>query len=120
MTRAQLPPRRQNETHSVEHGMHRFTVTVGYAADGRPAEVFADGAKIGTDMAHTIADACVVISLALQHGCPPETLVKSLGRVPAPELLVTGANRPASVLGVIADIVEEAEGPWVGKAEGVA
>jgi hypothetical protein len=116
MTRAQLPNRRQNETVTADHAGHRFTVTVGYDAAGCPAEVFADGAKIGTDMAHSIADACVVISLALQHGCEPATLVKSLGKVPTWDDHLA----PASVVGVIAGIVAEAQAPWVGKAEGVA
>lgn len=117
-TRARLPDRRQNETFSVEHAGRLLTVTVGYAPDGRPAEVFADGAKLGSDMANTIHDACVVISLALQHGCPPEALVKSLGKLPA--ILVAGIGEaPASVVGVIADVAAEAEAPWVGIAEGV-
>lgn len=115
MTRAQLPNRRQNETLTADHAGHRFTVTVGYDAAGCPAEVFADGAKIGTDMAHMIADACVVISLALQHGCPADALVKSLGKVPAWD----EQHHPASVVGVIAGIVAGAQAPWVGKAEGV-
>ena len=111
MTRAALPHRRQNETIDLDHNGHRFTVTVGYSEAGDPLEVFADGAKIGTDMAHTVADACVIISLALQHGCPAGSLVKSVGVVPDP-FAGEDATRPASVLGVIARIVASARAPW--------
>lgn len=104
MGRGQLPTRRPNATTEVEHAGFRFTVTVGFDLTGQPREVFADGVKIGTDLGHVISDACVVISLALQHGCPPETLPKSMGRVP--ELaLGEDACRPASPLGTIAGLV---------------
>jgi len=107
VTRDQLPARRPNETREVEHAGHRFTVTIGYDLSGRPLEVFADGTRIGTDLGHVVSDACVVMSLALQHGCPPALLPKSMGRVPD---LLTGADacRPASVLGSIAGVIAEA------------
>lgn len=107
MMRELLPCRRPNATMRVVSGSFVFTVTVGFDLSGRPMEVFADGAKIGTDISHLVSDACVVISLALQHGCPPELLPKSMGRVPCPELGedVTG---PASALGAIAAVVAEA------------
>lgn len=108
MTRTRLPHRRPNATQQIRHMGHSFTVTVGYDLGGRPLEVFADGAKIGTDMGHIISDACVVISLALQHGCPAELLPKSMGRVPYPER-GEGVCGPASALGAIAAVVAEAE-----------
>jgi hypothetical protein len=54
-----------------------------------------------------IADHCVVVSLALQHGCTAADLEKSIGVVPDPAS-GPGASRPASVLGVIAAIVSDA------------
>lgn len=107
MTRERLPDRRVAETTELEHAGFRFTVTVGFDLDGRPKEVFADGTRIGTDLAHVISDACVVLSLALQHGCPPGLLPKSMGRVPDPAR-GTHATRPASVMGTIAAVVAEA------------
>ena len=108
MTRERLPSRRPNETREIEHAGHRFTVTVGFDLQARPREVFADGARIGTDLGHVISDSCVVISLALQHGCPPALLPKSLGRVPDP-MAGPGICRPASVLGTIAAVIAEAD-----------
>lgn len=108
MPRERLPTRRPNETSEIEHAGHRFTMTVGFDLQARPREVFADGARIGTDLGHVISDACVVISLALQHGCPPVLLPKSMGRVP--DLFAGPENcRPASVLGSIAAAVAEAD-----------
>ena len=104
MTRRALPHRRRNETVGIEHQGQHLTVTVGFDDDGHAREVFADGAKLGSDLAHVIADACVVMSLALQHDCAPADLTTSLGVVPDP---VRGedATRPASVLGAIAAVV---------------
>lgn len=50
------------------HQGHAFTVTVGYDLAGRPREIFADTSKAGTELAHMIANACIVINLALQRG----------------------------------------------------
>ncbi len=106
MTRERLPDRRPNATTRVEFGGFAFTVTVGFDLTGKPLEVFADGAKIGTDIGHIISDACVMISLALQHGCPVDLLPKSMGRVPYPEK-GAGFCGPASALGAIAEVVAE-------------
>lgn len=98
MTRAALPYRRPNATIAAEWQGHAITVTVGYDPQtGEPMEVFCDTAK-GGDMAATLSDACVIISLALQHGVTPNALAKSLGRVP-----VWGStdDAPASPIGVI-------------------
>lgn len=105
--RARLPDRRPNMTRDIDWQGRKLTVTVGFDMDALPKEVFASGAKEGSDMAATIADACVVISLALQHGATPEGLSRSLGRVPA---FVDGAESdgPASVIGAVLAVVEEA------------
>lgn len=111
MPREMLPNRRQNETATLRHDGHEFTVTIGYDSQGRPKEVFANASKSGTAMSHILADACVIISLALQFGAAPSDLAKSLGRIPAPEL-GEDADRPASVLGAILELVESAQSPW--------
>ena len=102
MTRIPLPNRRPSATVDVAFG----TVTVGFDALGQPREVFANGPKEGSDMQATIADACVVISIALQHGVPPAALGKSLGSVPD----WNGAIRPASAIGIIVAAIAEAAG----------
>lgn len=105
MTRQHLPQRRRNITTETEWQGHAFTVTVGFDANGKPGEVFAQHAK--GDMAAMLADACVVISIGLQHGIAPEALAKSLGSVPS---WINGieVDAPASPVGTIMAAIIEA------------
>ena len=74
-----------------------FTVTVGFYADGTPGEVFIDGGKTGQDIQSTARDAAVVLSLALQHGVPPETIRHAVTR--------GASEEPASILGAVVDSI---------------
>ena len=98
MTRRPLPTRRPNLSAAADWQGHAFTVTVGFDDQGRPGEVFCNHAK--GDMAATLADACVLISIALQWGVSVDDLAKSLGSVPT---WVNGAlsPAPASPIGTI-------------------
>jgi hypothetical protein len=81
-------------------------MSVGYYDDGRPGEIFVDGFKIGSMLQALLADAAVVISVALQHGIAPAALGYSLARVPISE----DESGPASPLGAIIEaLVEEAK-----------
>jgi hypothetical protein len=80
--RRRLPNRRRNETHSVAIDGMRLTATVGFDGDGRPAEVFLDGAKDGSGLAAVLEDARVVISIALQHGIAAAVLATNVARMP--------------------------------------
>ena len=104
MMRATLPNRRPSETFATDWQGHPFTVTVGRdPRSGRASEVFSDTVK-GGQMQATIADACVLISIALQHGVPPAALAKSLSRVP--DLINgAGADLPGSPIGAIIAII---------------
>lgn len=100
MTRTILPNARPSVTTTVQWNNHAFPVTIGMSwPDLRPMEVFADVAK-GGDIQWAIADACVVISLALQHGITPADLAKSLGRVPSWQ-----GDVPASPLGAVIEAI---------------
>jgi len=100
MTRATLPNRRPNCTLSVEWQGHDMAVTIGFnPATGQPSEVFVNTAK-GGDMQAALADASVVLSVALQHGVTPAELAKSLGEVHVPGA-PKGKTGPASPLGAI-------------------
>ncbi len=104
MTRRALPARRPSETIEVPWRGHSLTITVGFhPADGAPLEVFADTRK-GGELGATLADACVAISLALQHGVPPAALVHSIAREPDPAA-GEDAVRPASPVGAILDLL---------------
>ena len=90
-----LPQRRRAETFDLRFWNQPFTVTVGFYADGTPGEVFIDGGKTGQDIQSTARDAAVVLSLALQHGTPIETIRHAVTR---------GASKePASILGAVVD-----------------
>lgn len=105
MTRAVLPNRRPNTTVAAEWQGHSFTVCIGFDAQGRAAEVFCDHAK--GDMRAVLADACVLISIALQHGIAPAALAKSLGTVPAwrnGEQIEAPASPVGTIMAVIVEV----------------
>jgi hypothetical protein len=97
MIRRTLPQRRASETCDLRFWSQPFTVTVGFYADGAPGEVFIDGCKTGTDVASVVRDAGVVISLALQHGTPIESIRHAVTR--------DGSGSARSLLGVIIDAI---------------
>lgn len=104
MTRATLPTRRPNVTLSIDWNGHPLDVTIGFAPDtGAPAEVFANTPK-GGDMQAALADASVILSIALQHGIAPADLAKSLGRTPV-LWGDEGATQPASPVGAIVEAI---------------
>lgn len=117
MTRTRLPDRRRNVTREIAFGPQTFTICVGYDDAGRPLEVFADGQKTGSTMAAFIDDACIVISIALQHGVAPAALARSMSTVPVWANGVRDEG-PASPIGAILAALEPtAAMPWACPAE---
>lgn len=100
MTRQRLPDRRPAETVKIEVGGMRFAVTIGFYDDGRPGEVFVHGTRTGSTLDSLLADACVVISVLMQHGIEPRELAASMGWL--------GNAEPASVLGAVIDLAAAA------------
>jgi hypothetical protein len=78
----------------------RFAVTIGFYDDGRPGEVFVHGIRTGSALDALLADACVVVSVLMQHGVEPRELAASMGRL--------GNAGPASVLGAVIDLAAAA------------
>jgi hypothetical protein len=102
MPRERLPDRRPCATQAVEWRgpdgqVTSYTMSIGYFADGRPGEIFVDGIKVGSTLQALLADAAVIVSVALQHGITPAALSYSLARVPIGE----DESGPASPLGAI-------------------
>lgn len=90
VARRRLPDRRASETFDVEScGALRFTVTASHFDDHRLAEVFIQTHK---------ADSTAGI-IALQFGCPVETLRKALER--------DAQGRTSSPLGAALDLLQE-------------
>ena len=99
--RQRLPNRRLNETVDLMFGGQRYHVTVGFALDGRPSEVFCHGGKVGSGMDLILDDACVALSLILQYGIEPRDLGHSMGRL--------GDGAAASIIGALVDLVSSFE-----------
>lgn len=107
--RERLPPRRPSQTVVAEWHGHALAVTGGFdPRSGRLAEAFASGPRFGSDLQALVDDACVVISLALQHGATVPELSRSIGTVPA---WGEGGpvERPASVVGAILEALRQME-----------
>ena len=119
--RHRLPNRRPSHTEALEVAGQTFTATVGFdPEDGCPRELFLTAGKEGSVINAMLADAAVVISVALQHGISAQALAKSIGRLPevpiAPGGLDQGppAKLPASPIGAALDLVSSFEnGPKV-------
>ena len=92
-----LPQRRAAETFHLRIWKQLFSVTVGFYADGTPGEVFIDGCKTGNDIESIARDAAVLLSLALQHGVPPETIRHAITR--------GASEEPASILGAVVNSI---------------
>jgi hypothetical protein len=100
MSRQPLPNRRAAETINIEHAGMRFNVTIGFYPGGRPGEVFVHGSKAGSTLDALLNDACVLVSLLMQHGVAPHELAASIGRL--------GNAEPASVIGAVIDLAAAA------------
>lgn len=80
MTREKLPPRRRSATRKIRHLGRSYHITVGFAADGRPLEVFAHGARSGSDQDAIVDDSCILLSYAYQFGVRPVELEQRFSR----------------------------------------
>src|ERR1700688_408791 len=78
--RQQLRNRRPHWLYRFESGGQFYTGGIGRFDDGRVAEIFINGVKVGSAAEANAQDAAIVASLALQHGCPIETIRHALAR----------------------------------------
>jgi hypothetical protein len=95
--RRRLTDRRICETFEIEVGGLRYSATVGRYADGAIGEIFLQNHKPGSQSDSNARDAAVAASLALQFGCPLETLQRALPR--------DSHGRPSTPLGAAIDII---------------
>lgn len=78
--RITLPQRRANETFDIRHEGIQFVVTLGFYRNGKIGEVFITGPKAGSHMDGIARDAAVLLSLALQHRVPLDTIAHAITR----------------------------------------
>lgn len=104
--RKTLPARRFAETFDLVHGELRqpFQVSVGFyeGQEGqprKPAEVFINGAKVGSVVEAVARDGAVILSLALQHGVPLDVIQTAITR--------DGQGAPMSIIGAVVDRLDE-------------
>ena len=95
-----LPERRAAETVTVVCRNQPVTITTGFYDDGSLGEVFIGTTKNGTDLAAVARDAGVLLSLALQHGVPIESIRHAVTRNGA-------SGAPASIIGAVVDAVAD-------------
>jgi hypothetical protein len=94
--RERLQNRRRHEVSEFTHGRVRFSLGVGFFANGRPAETFITAPQIiGSETESIARDGAIIISLALQHGCDLATIKHALTR--------DSDGRPATLLGAALD-----------------
>jgi hypothetical protein len=77
MSRARLPNRRAAEKLDLEHAGRKWTATISRFPDGRVADIFLDTPKVSA-IGELASEAAIVASIALQSGCPLETLRHAL------------------------------------------
>jgi hypothetical protein len=78
--RQRLANRRPHWLYRFESGGQFYTGGIGRFDDGRIAEIFINGAKVGSTAEANAQDAAIAASLAVQHGCPLETIRHALAR----------------------------------------
>jgi hypothetical protein len=101
MTRTTLPNRRLHETLRFEHWGQKYVVGIGRSHhEGPIAEVFLNCAKSGTQAETLARDSAVLLSLALQHGVPIETIGHAITR--------NSDGSPSGPIGALVDIMGEA------------
>lgn len=99
--RRRLPNRRNSETFDLEVGGLKYTCTVSKFGDGAIGELFLQNHKPGSQSDSNARDAAVAGSLALQYGCPLETLQRALLR--------DFAGQASTPLGAALDRIAEIE-----------
>ena len=101
--RQRLPTRRPNETMEVTHEGATYAITLGSdPATGEVREIFSHGAKIGSAMDAILDDACILLSIMLQHGISASSFAGSMG-YHGPD------NEPSSIIGRLARLLIEHE-----------
>jgi hypothetical protein len=96
-----LPQRRATFTFDIRDDSGRVDLTVAYSTFEAPphavAEIFVTARKIGSGMEAIARDAAILLSLALQHGCPLDTIRHALTR--------NQDGSPQSLMGRVVDRV---------------
>lgn len=99
--REKLPNRRSSAIFAFEHNQIHFTVGYSRYRDGRLAEVFVDGEKVDSAADIAMRDCAIILSFALQHGCPVSDILPALTR--------GSDERPLGPMGKLLEILSQHE-----------
>jgi hypothetical protein len=80
VVRERLADRRNYWVYRFQSGDQHFTGGIGRFPDGRIAEIFINGSKVGSAAESNAQGAAIIVSLALQHGCALDTIRHALTR----------------------------------------
>ena len=97
--REKLANRRPTEGINFTHGGQSYTAHVGPYPDGRIAEIFVSGQKVGTAIDTGAREASTILSIALQFGAEFDSIRRALPRDPQ--------GRATGPIGAIMDIISE-------------
>jgi hypothetical protein len=75
-----LPTRRASENRALAQNNLNFQMTIGFYPDGRPGEIFLNAEHANSLLDVLAHDAAILASLALQFGCPLDTLRHAVKR----------------------------------------
>jgi ribonucleoside-diphosphate reductase alpha chain len=75
--RERMPKKRNSMVFECNISGHDLTITFGQYEDGSFGEVFIDLAKEGSELSAWANCFAIAISLGLQHGIPPDKLIKT-------------------------------------------
>jgi hypothetical protein len=95
--RKRLPNRRLAETFELECAGLKYVCTIGRFADGSIGEVFLTNHRVNSGAGIMASDQAVLASLAIQFGCPLETLRKAIMR--------DGTGCATSPIGIALDLI---------------
>lgn len=95
--REKLPNRRPTDGISFVHDGQNYTAHVGPYPDGRIAEIFVSGQKVGTAIDTGAREASTILSIALQWGAEFESIRRALPRDPQ--------GRATGPIGAIMDLL---------------
>ncbi len=79
--RIRLPYRRRSPAFSFEHDKVHYRAQFSNTDDGRLMELFLNGGKEGSAAAILGQECSIILSLALQHGAPLETIIDALPKL---------------------------------------
>jgi hypothetical protein len=75
-----LPNKRNSENIAIAQNNLNYQMTVGFYPDGRVGEVFLNAEHGNSFLDAMASDAAIAVSLALQFGCPLETIRHAIKR----------------------------------------